>query len=303
MNLKELKDEAWSFKNDQVRSNLMKLIELKLELIELESLKNQKSFIKNSNLLESLKKLELYHEKKLQIFKNRIFFFESYLINNLNKSKTAMRMANSNRYMCEEMSERKDKLGIETEQLKEKVDLLKKKLLKYEKFYDFIQESLALFSLHQFTDLPQIINRYKSLKLILDENQNIQNQGSDKFLSVKNDLYNSIRDHSDLILYLYASKSQTEQEYKDTCQKTTFENEIYFKNLQTSKNRLKEFDLIIKSIDNLYQMSVDFSRFYNKDCQQNFNFDDGNKSMKKIIFSKLDVLKDNICYLIEVSNK
>lgn len=300
MNL-ELKDETWSFKNDQVRSNLMKLIELKLELIDLENLKNQKSFIKNSNLLESLKKLQSYHEKKLQIFKNRIFFFESYLINNLNKNKTAMRLANSSRFLCEEISERKDLLKTEIVQLKEKTDLLKKKLVKYQKYYDFIQQSLALFSLHQFTDLPQIVNRYKSLKLILDENQSIQNKGSDKFLSVKSDLHNSIRNHSDLILYLYASKSRTEQEFKDICQTSTFKNEINLKNFQESINRLKELDLIIASINNLYQKSVDFSRFYNKDCQQSLNFCDGSKSMKNIIFSKLDVLKDNMSYLIEVS--
>ncbi|RNA24653.1 hypothetical protein BpHYR1_017820 [Brachionus plicatilis] len=296
----ESSDETLSFRDEQVRSNLLKLIELKLELIDLENLKSQKSFIKNSNILESLKKLESYHEKKLQTFKNRILFFENYLINNLNKTKTATRIANSNRLLCKEMSERKELLRTEIESLKERTNILKKKLEKYQKYYDFIQESLTLFSVHQFTDLPQIINRYKSLKLILDENQNILDQNSDNLVSLKADLHNSIRGHSDSLLYLYASKSRTEQEIKNICLTTTIENEFNSKNLQTTIDRLKEFDLIMKSVDTLYQMSINFSKIY-KDRMKSLKPNLDITSEKQLIFDKLAILKENMIYLNEVS--
>ncbi|CAF0883722.1 unnamed protein product [Brachionus calyciflorus] len=296
-------NEDLKIKDEGIRSNLLRLIELKTELLDLESLKTQHNFIKNSNRLESLKKLEAYHDKKLQTFKSRILFFENYLINNINKVKSSMRTANSNRLLYQEMSEKKEKLKDEIENLKNETDKLKLKLDKYSKHFEFIQESLSLFSTHQFADLSQILNRHNSLKLMLDENQLSLDLCSDHLINLRSDLKGSIRGHSDELLYMYESKSKTESELKQILQITSVKNELNAKNFDQSIDRLKELDLIVNSINNLYNMTNRFCKFYNKNRSITIrNQVKDAKSMKQAIFDRLDILKENLDYLNEVSS-
>lgn len=288
-----------SFENNSIlnvnnKSILLRLIDVKVELNNLENLKNQNSFIKNSNRLESLKKLEFYHEKKMQTFKNRIIFFENYLVNSLNKQKSAMRTANSNRLFCRDMSEKKHKFIDDIQNLKKETKILKNRLGKYEKHFEFIQESVSLFSLNPYADLAQIINRYNSLKYILDENQKLLDQRADNLSSLRSNLHSSIRIHSDEVLYTYESKYLTDAKLKEKRQQTSFKNEINLKLFKQSLDRLRQIDQIVNSINNLYILTCQLCPFNNKNLKS--------KSLRDLTFTKLNVVKQNLDYLNQILN-
>lgn len=300
--------ETSHLKNLSDKSNPLRLIELKTDLINLNNLNTQNDFSKNSNMIDSLKKLESYHEKKLQLFKSRILFFESYLINNLNKNKAAMRQVNTNRLISEELDEKKGQLKSDMDKLRIEKDNFRSKLDRYEKHFKFIQDSLSYFQNHQCADLTQIINRFDSLKFTQEENEKSLSISSDNFVNMRTVLFNSIGSFSDELLYIYEFKSLTESKLKHLRQLTSDKNEINAKNFEALVEKLITFDKILKSIDNLFELTNHYSKVSNKNSILMRKFDlkncnnDPKKLATKIIKFKLDSIKQNFNYLKEISN-
>jgi hypothetical protein len=308
------------------------LIDKKIELLGLDRERSNAfngKIRKIQNTIESLQKLDAYHEKKLELFKNKILFFDNYLTNIVNKTKQTQKTINTTRQLIEEYEAKIIAYSAQMEKLDTRKDRIRETLNKYLKFFNILQSSVVLMgenssimntSSNNTVDVAQLLSRFESLELMKFENQNLASKSSDHLISMKSILFNMINNISDDALYGYKQKAEIEQRLKMLKQSNFELNEAYTSHLDNYLEKLVSQDYVQKSIDNLFDLTNRYckSTAYNQrrlenmcekfllkyQIQNNLYKKKTEKNilrLKQLIF-KLVIIKDNIVYLKEITN-
>lgn len=250
---------------DQDRYGI-KLIELKLRLLNDQNnmSRGRATSVESTNRLlfmDSLKRLKLYHEKKLLSFKSRILFFENYLMNNLNKYTNAMRLIDANRHAVETLTLEMDEIRKRREILKKRRHIMEAKLDRYRNKFDrFMSTSNLLLetNVDAASQLVSIDGRYDNLTSILDENRTELERNVENLIRSKAIFAKFCDSHLVEKLALYKSKLNGEEELKMEQTITFNSNDLVHRRQQQMKQTFIEFNQIIWAIDNLLSITEKF---------------------------------------------
>jgi hypothetical protein len=278
------------------RSNEYELINLKLDLHNLNVVTeqlNKKCKIK----LDSIKRLEENHEQKRIQFVNRVKFFDNFLLTDLinKKIKSLRNEIDSTQKLNQELDVENIKLKQELDGLKLKKEKLNKKLLRYLKFFEFLNSPVLMN--HFSKDPSLIIDRYESLILTKDEIQSSLDERLNELARIKNDLRLLLSSDDEYLITTYETKNLLSN---NLCHLK--ENMIELNQLN-----LNHFDVLNKTKLTNYRIELVIDYLYNLICLMRFKRN-RNKSIVShqcassiSLFKKLDVIQYNLNHFSELA--
>jgi chromosome segregation ATPase len=306
-------DDIENFHNP--KSNTLKLIDLKLTLLSLDDTQNSfnNELKKKANWLESIKKLDAHHQQKVGLFKQRTKFFDAYLSDTTNRTKQAWKVINTTRALIDELDETKKGCLEKVEALTIKKNRLEAKLAKFKPFYQFMNDSLALFDNHLYANISQLLARYESLKLIASENETKAEAMSNQLAKLKSDFSFIKMDLSDKLLSKYKEMAVAEEHLRMLKDRNAKKAELYEINLKAFLDKTLTDDLILKSINYIYGVTNRYCKLTNRKTRssrvdiirrfklkQSFNKNDSPKvAYLKQMVSKLSIIENSILELKE----
>ena len=268
-----------------------KLIDLKEQLDRLQNAATK--FSKNVGLsFEALKNLDQIHVEKCILFKNRVFLFDNYLMNNAKNQKMATRKLNANKLHIKEANVSIEKANSQIIYLTDKKKKLDKQLNKFEKFATFFQSCLLHFTQQ---DIAQIVSRHESLVLLNEEIRQIIDENTCQLDRLKLLLREEVRRSFDQKLEYYEIKINTEHRLDCLRQFTISLRQSNSRELNIHIDKINLIQTLVSAIDNIYTLCKRFRI----PAGQTAVLDCGQVS----VFKKLKFIKEFIIFFSKIHQK
>ena len=250
-----------------------------------------KSLQRRMDLIDKMKKI---HKAKVVSFRCRATFFESFVANNANRRLKA----NQTTLLCKILlkeAERKYQLKkFELVMLELKKEKLKLNIDKYKKFHTFISESQVFFnhSTLDFQDTQQIINHYDSLVYMANDTKEILDASSEMLASLKVNFSNLIEYASDQAIWAHESKSKLQANLNDHLTINLMLKEETVKKLDLIIKKCIDFDLIFKSVNNMFSL---LTKSFKSNSNLVYNKNDFSHKLKVIKENFNDIKEVYLC--------
>jgi hypothetical protein len=138
---------------------------------------------------------------------------------------------------------------------------LVKQLDKYEKFSQFLNKAQLLFngSSLDYQDIHQMIKRHESLTFMLDDTRDRLDKLNDTVSKFKIEFLNVIQCHSDRAIEYHERRQHLKSDLNERETKNVILYENFNSRIDLVNGKTIEFDLISKSIGNLFELLNKFT--------------------------------------------
>lgn len=274
------------------------LINLKLDLHNLEIGRDQLNN-KNKIKLDSIKKLEQDHELKRLQFVNRIKFFDNFLLADLNKKVNSLhKQIESTRKLNHDLDIQLERLKRELNELKSKKSKINQKVLRYSKFFNFLNS--PIITNHFSNDLSLIIDKYDSLILTKQEIITFLDERLNSLSLIKNDIKSLVS--SEYLITTYETKNVLLNKLGDIGENI----------IELNQYNQKNIDLLNKRKVYNYNIELNIDYLYNLTClmrlkKKSESIDDLKNGKSNLyassisLFKKLDIIQYNLIHFSELA--
>jgi len=178
-----------------------------------------------------------------------------------------------------------------------KKDKLTKELKKYEKFSLFLNKSQKLFnqSSIDYQDIQQMMNRYESLTLMINDTRERLEHVVDTLSKSRIEFSNVIQCESDQYVRDYDLRQELKSKLNDMETKNGILGENFNRRIDIINGKTVQFDLISKSINNIYDLlhkKLNFNLMNKSPIKKGLNQISDVKHKLKFIKDKLSDLND-----------